>query len=94
MRIRSLDDLPLAELIEIDINVLPDESLVPAVAAVHALYEMGMDDDSVRAYWRKIAYREAGTVRAFLENVGESRRENWPRHFEEFSTHVKERGEW
>jgi hypothetical protein len=91
MKIKSLEDLPLTELVEIDINVLNDEDMVPAVAACHALYDLGLEDEEVAANWRKIAYRPAGRVRDFLDNVSTTRREHWQRHFTEFAKNVDER---
>ena len=92
MKIKSLEDLPLTELVEVDINVVPSEEPVPMVAAARALYDIGMDDEHVWTNMRKIAYRPAELVRDFLDNVALEPREQWQHAFTEFAKNVDEVG--
>jgi hypothetical protein len=100
LRIASLDDLPLAERVELDIYALEDEAPVPMIAAAVALYRIKkvLDEDEetigiishdfIHANMRKIAYRPAGRVRAFLSNIQDRGHEYWQRYFTEFAKNV------
>lgn len=46
-----------------------DDEPVSKVQAVHALYELGLDDDGVRANRDKLAGRSVGRVRALVANL-------------------------
>ena len=99
MKIKSLDDLPLKERVEVDIDSLGDEDPVPMIAAAVALYKMAgedldgtlhpMDHEEVTVNMRKIAYRPALRVRSFLYNL-EHRydRDKWQHWFTEFAKNV------
>ena len=100
IRIKSLDDLPLKDRVEVDIHSLADEDPVPMIAAAKALYDLQgesleggttepLSHEEVSAYMRKIAYRPALRVRTFLSNL-EARyeRDRWSHWFTEFAKNV------
>ena len=99
LRIKSLDDLPLTDRVEVDINALGDEDPVPMIAAAKALYDLQGEDtdgttepmshEEVSTNMRKIAYRPALRVRTFLANLeGRYERDRWQHWFTEFSKNV------
>jgi hypothetical protein len=99
LRIKNLDDLPLEDKVEVDINALEDEEPVPMIAAAVALYKLHgltedgsmaeMDDEQVKTNMRKIAYRPALRVRTFLSNLEERyERDRWQHWFTEFAKNV------
>lgn len=71
-----------------DTSRLADDEPMPAVAAVHALYELGMDDEAIQVNYPKLAGRPAGNVLAFLANVEGRARESWQYHITEYAKHV------
>ena len=93
IRIRSLDDLPLEEQIEIDLDQIADDDPVTMIAACRALEELGMDEQQITTNMRKIAYRRAEVVRDFLENLADVRQEHWQRHCTNFAKNTQEVGE-
>jgi hypothetical protein len=67
-----------------------DSAPVPMIAACHALYQIdGMDSDMIHFAMRKIAYRPASRVRAFLGNIQGRDQEQWAHWFSEFAKSVE-----
>lgn len=72
-----------------DISTLKAGESMPAVASVHALYQLGMNHDAVKANRDKLAGRPVGQVRALLANLEGEKPELVQTRLTEFGRKVK-----
>jgi hypothetical protein len=64
-------------LMEVELERAPGHEPCKGVWSVHALYRLGLDDETVQADWPKLAGRRVGLVRNLLADLPNHKRESW-----------------